>query len=115
MALPGDTGPLPPPLSQPKSRWTPVRWAELPGFTEDALHEAWNAWIKSCERPVAPFTALCSEVRQLSIASGEEQRAWMMARLQPYRVESHSRAHCKVFYKGQFDYCCWQSAQLRLH
>lgn len=88
MALPGDTGPLPPPLSQPKSRWTPVRWAELPGFTEDALHEAWNAWIKSCERPVAPFTALCSEVRQLSIASGDEQRAWMMARLQPYRVEA---------------------------
>ena len=88
VALPGDTGPLPPPLSQPKSRWTPVRWAELPGFTEDALHEAWNAWIKSCERPVAPFTALCSEVRQLSIASGDEQRAWMMARLQPYRVET---------------------------
>ena len=88
LALPGDTGPLPPPLSQPKSRWTPVRWVELPGFTEDALHEAWNAWIKSCERPVAPFTALCSEVRQLSIASGDEQRAWMMARLQPYRVET---------------------------
>ena len=88
LALPGDTGPLPPPLSQPKSRWTPVRWAELPGFTEDALHEAWNAWIKSCERPVAPFTALCSEVRQLSIASADEQRAWMMARLQPYRVET---------------------------
>lgn len=88
LALPGDTGPLPPPRSQPKSRWTPVRWAELPGFTEDALHEAWNAWIKSCERPVAPFTALCSEVRQLSIASGDEQRAWMMARLQPYRVET---------------------------
>ena len=88
VALPGDTGPLPPPLSQPKSRWTPVRWAERPGFTEDALHEAWNAWIKSCERPVAPFTALCSEVRQLSIASADEQRAWMMARLQPYRVET---------------------------
>ncbi|WP_338796555.1 MltA domain-containing protein [Acidovorax sp. DW039] len=87
-AVPGDTGPLPPPLAQPKSRWTPVRWAELPGFGDDALHEAWNAWIKSCERPVAPFTALCSEVRQLSIATADEQRAWMVARLQPYRVEA---------------------------
>ncbi len=87
-AVPGDTGPLPPPMAQPKSRWTPVRWAELPGFADDALHEAWNAWIKSCERPVAPFTALCSEVRQLSIATGDEQRAWMVARLQPYRVEA---------------------------
>ena len=88
VTLPGDTGPLPPPIAQPKSRWVPVRWAELPGFTEDALHEAWNAWIKSCERPVAPFATLCSEVRQLSIATAEEQRAWLIAKLQPYRVEA---------------------------
>ncbi|MDP3231056.1 MAG: MltA domain-containing protein [Acidovorax sp.] len=87
--LPGDTGPLPPPLSQPKSRWIAVRWGELPGFTNDALHEAWNAWIISCERPAPPFTALCSEVRQLSIATAEEQRAWLMSRLQPYRIEAH--------------------------
>ena len=88
-ALPGDTGPLPPPIAQPKSRWVPVRWAELPGFTQDALHEAWNAWMKSCERPAAPFTALCNEVRQLSIATADEQRAWLIGRLQPYRVEAH--------------------------
>ena len=87
--LPGDTGPLPPPMSQPKSRWIPVRWAELPGFAEDRLHEAWNAWIKSCERPQPPFTALCNEVRQLSIATPDEQRAWLIARLQPYRIEAH--------------------------
>ena len=68
-----------------------MRWAELPGFTEDALHEAWNAWIKSCERPQPPFTALCSDVRQLSIATGAEQRAWLVARLQPYRIESPRR------------------------
>ena len=86
--LPGDTGPLPPPLAQPKSRWVPVRWAELPGFADDALHEAWNAWLKSCERPAPPFTTLCSEVRPLSIASSDEQRAWLIARLQPYRVEA---------------------------
>ncbi|WP_422844547.1 murein transglycosylase A [Acidovorax sp. M2(2025)] len=86
--VPGDTGPLPAPMAQAKSRWVPVRWAELPGFADDALHEAWNAWIKSCERPVAPFAALCGEVRQLSIATPEEQRAWLVARLQPYRIES---------------------------
>ena len=88
VVLPGDTGPLPPPMAQAKSRWIPVRWAELPGFTQDALHEAWNAWIKSCERPQPPFTALCGEVRQLSIATADEQRAWLIARLQPYRIES---------------------------
>jgi membrane-bound lytic murein transglycosylase A len=86
--LPGDSGPLPPPLAQPGSRWQPVRWAELPGFRDDALHDAWNAWLKSCERPGPAFARLCGEVRRLSIGSPEEQRAWMMQRLQPYRVES---------------------------
>ena len=91
-ALPGsrpdDTGLLPPPLSQGKSRWVPVRWTELPGFEEDQLSEAWNAWLKSCERPGPTFAPLCSEVRRLSIATGQQQRDWMVSRLQPYRIET---------------------------
>lgn len=87
-ARPDDAGPLPPVRLQGKSRWVPVRWAELPGFEEDALFEAWNAWIKSCERPGLVFAPLCGDVRRLSIATPQEQRAWMVARLQPYRVES---------------------------
>jgi len=71
-----------------KSRWVAVRWSELPGFEDDALFEAWNAWIKSCERPGPAFAPLCGEVRRLSIASSQEQRDWMALRLQPYRVES---------------------------
>jgi membrane-bound lytic murein transglycosylase A len=59
----------------------------VPGFGTDALHEAWNAWIRSCERPLPPHAALCPEVRRLSIATPEEQQAWMVQRLQPYRVE----------------------------
>jgi membrane-bound lytic murein transglycosylase A len=82
-----DVAPLPPARQLGKSRWVPVRWAELPGFSDDALHEAWNAWIKSCERPGAAFAPLCPEVRVLSLASGAQQRAWMVQRLQPYRVE----------------------------
>ena len=65
----------------------PVRWSELPGWNEDALHEAWSAWIRSCERPGAVFAALCPEIRLLSLASADEQRRWMLRRLQPYRVE----------------------------
>ncbi|MDD5334228.1 MAG: MltA domain-containing protein [Rhodoferax sp.] len=79
---------LPAPILQSKSRWTAVRWAELPGFEEDALHEAWNAWLKSCERPGPVFAPLCAEVRRLSIGELAEQRAWLMARLQPYQVEA---------------------------
>lgn len=78
-------------LSNTRSQWVRVDWAELPGFNEDTLAPAWNAWIKSCERPVslpAPLLALCSEVRALSIASQEEQQAWLQERLTPYRVES---------------------------
>jgi len=86
-AVPGDDGPLPPALTQGKSRWVPVRWRELPGLEADALHEAWNAWIRSCERPSATFAALCPQVRQLAIGTREEQQAWMMRALQPYRVE----------------------------
>ncbi|RYY68614.1 MAG: transglycosylase, partial [Comamonadaceae bacterium] len=86
--LPGDAGALPAPVVQGRSRWLPVRWAELPGFADDALHEAWNAWLKSCERPGPAFAALCPEVRRLSIATPAEQRAWMVQWLQPYRVEA---------------------------
>jgi membrane-bound lytic murein transglycosylase A len=86
-AGPEDFAPLPPAIVQAKSRWQPVRWSELPGFDADALHEAWNAWLKSCERPSRPLAAVCPEVRRLSIASADEQRSWMMRRLQPYRVE----------------------------
>ena len=105
-ALPADAGPLPPDLRQPKTRWVAVRWAELPGFEADALHEAWNAWLKSCERPGPVFAALCSEVRRLSLGDGPAQRAWMMMRLQPYRVESHAGDYeglLTAYYEPQLD------------
>jgi membrane-bound lytic murein transglycosylase A len=88
-ASPSDVqgAPLPPAIVQGRSRWQAVRWSELPGFTDDALDDAWNGWLKSCERPGAVFAALCPEVRQLSIGSPQAQRSWMMLRLQPYRVE----------------------------
>ncbi len=89
---PDDSAPLPPAIQQSKSRWVPVRWADLPGFADDPLHEAWNAWLKSCERPGPVFAPLCAEVRRLSIAGDAEQRAWIQQRLQPYRVEPLSGA-----------------------
>jgi len=76
-----------PVLLRGKSRWVPVMWNELPGFEQDELFEAWNAWLKSCERPGPVFAPLCPELRRLSIGDASEQRAWMQARLQPYRVE----------------------------
>lgn len=83
-----DTAELPAVQQRPKSRWVPVRWRELPGLTEDTLFEAWNAWIRGCERPLPGFALLCVEVRQLSIADEDAQRQWLVKRFQPYRVES---------------------------
>lgn len=77
-------------IQQPNARWTAVTWAEIPGWSDDRLFEAWNAWLKSCEKPAPVWMALCPQVRRLSIASEDEQRQWMVAHLQPYRVESPS-------------------------
>jgi membrane-bound lytic murein transglycosylase A len=85
---PRDLGPLTGSLAHPKSRWVPVGWSELPGFGEDPLHEAWIALLANCSRPNAAFAPLCRDVRQLTIATPEEQRQWMTDRLQPYRVEA---------------------------
>ena len=74
--------------NHPASRWVAVDWSALPGWGQDTLHEAWNAWLRSCERPAPAFAPLCAEVRRLSIGSQDEQRQWMEARLQPYRVEA---------------------------
>jgi membrane-bound lytic murein transglycosylase A len=75
-------------LVRGKSRWVPVAWSDLAGLCDDALFEAWNAWLKSCQRPAPPYAALCSEVRLLSIADASAQRDWLQQRLRPYRVES---------------------------
>ena len=81
--------PLPPPISQAKSRWVAVAWHELPGFEQDTLPEAWPAWLRSCERPTQVWQALCPELRRLNEASPAARREWLREKLQPYRVESH--------------------------
>ena len=88
IASPQDSGPLPPVITQAKSRWVPVHWSHLPGLETDAVHEAWPAWLQSCQRPTKAWAALCPEVQRLSNASTLMQRHWIRQNLQPYRVES---------------------------
>lgn len=76
-------------MTQAKSRWIPVPWSELPGFEQDALHEAWPAWLRSCEKPTPVWRPLCPQLRQLSGASLATQQAFLRERLQAYRIESH--------------------------
>ena len=76
-------------MRQAKSQWVPVAWSELPAFEQDPLHEAWPAWLRSCERPTPAWRSLCPELQQLASASPSARRDFVRARLQPYRVESH--------------------------
>jgi len=71
-----------------RSRWVPVPWSDLPGWQNDDLHDAWNAWLQNCMSPGPLFSLLCRDVRQLILSSDDELRLWMMAHLQPYRIES---------------------------
>ena len=86
-----DTPTLPPVITQAQSRWVPVPWSELPGVEADAVHEAWPAWLQSCQRPTKPWAQLCPEVQQLARDSVQAQRSWIRQKLQPYRVESHDQ------------------------
>ncbi|MDO9133441.1 murein transglycosylase A [Hydrogenophaga sp.] len=86
VTAPVDAGALPPAIQRGKSRWTPVNWSELPGWGQDSLFEAWNAWVRGCERPAPGQAPACAELRQLAIGTPAEQQAWVMRRFQPYRV-----------------------------
>ena len=81
-----DSGPLPPDLQRNGSRWTAVRWTDLPGWGQDELFEAWNAWVRGCERPAPQQADLCAQARPLAIGTPDQQRAWIEQRFQPYRV-----------------------------
>jgi membrane-bound lytic murein transglycosylase A len=65
-----------------------VGWEQLPGWQADRVAEAWPALQRSCERPAPGWAALCAEARQAQPADDAATRAWLMQRLQPYRVES---------------------------
>jgi membrane-bound lytic murein transglycosylase A len=92
--------PTEPPITTPRagsvireqSRWVPVAWHELPGWSTDAPKAAWPALLQSCQRPAAAWTALCAKAPGKPPRDDTEMRAWLMQNLQPYRVESHDGA-----------------------
>ncbi|MEO6407329.1 MAG: MltA domain-containing protein [Burkholderiaceae bacterium] len=78
------------PLQRGRSRWVPVRWTDLPGWSADRSAELWPALLRSCERPAAGWAALCAQARRagIELLSDEATRTWLAQRLQPFRVES---------------------------
>jgi membrane-bound lytic murein transglycosylase A len=109
--LAGSPG-TPSPQQSYRSRWVAVPWRDVPGWQNDKLQDAWNAWLQNCERPGPLFAPLCKDVRQLMLGSDDDRRLWMMANLQPYRVESLEGAADGLltsYYEPLFD----ASAQMR--
>jgi len=89
-----DDGVAPPAIERVRSRWIPVAWSELPGWRSDRAAEFWPAFLRSCERPVAGWLALCAEARRSGPDPGAGDagvRDWLQQRLQPHRVESLER------------------------
>lgn len=81
----------PPTTIHPNSRWIAASWDDLTGAFEDDPREAVSAWLASCARPqpasTSPWRKVCSELSAIKNADSEVIRIWMMARLQPYRIE----------------------------
>jgi membrane-bound lytic murein transglycosylase A len=102
----------PSPQQSYRSRWVAASWSEVPGWQNDPLQDAWNAWLQNCVRPGPLFAPLCQDVRQLMLGSDADRRLWMMSRLQPYRVETLDGATDGLltsYYEPLFD----ASAQMR--
>lgn len=78
--------PLPAPIARARSLWQPVTWDTLPGLHQDEWHQAWHAWVRSCERPPAVWQTICRDLRPQLLGSPATQLAWMVRNLQPYRV-----------------------------
>lgn len=110
-SLAGTPG-TPSPHQSYRSRWVAASWSDVPGWQNDTLQDAWNAWLQNCERPGPLFATLCKDVRQLMLGSDDDRRLWMMSHLQPYRVEALDGAVDGLltsYYEPLFD----ASAQMR--
>jgi membrane-bound lytic murein transglycosylase A len=98
----------PSPQNNIRSKWIAADWQDLPGWDQDDLSDAWNAWLHNCERPGPLFGVLCNDVRQLTLSSDDDRRIWMMAHLRPYRLESfdgQDKGLLTSYYEPVFDAC----------
>ena len=75
-------------IQMQSSRWIPAAWADLPGWQEDSIGEAWQAWVQSCSQFSALWVNQCGQILHLVNASETVKRQWMYDHLQPYHIKS---------------------------
>lgn len=92
-------------ILRPRSRWVPVRWADLPGWDADRSSEFWPAFVRGCDRPAPGWRAVCDEARAAITPqfSDEAARQWLEQRLQPFRVEATEGGAREGLMTGYFE------------
>ena len=93
------------PIVRARARWVPVPFADLPGWEQDRIEEAWPALRQGCVRPPPAWAALC---RELPATAGNGNgdaslRAWLQQRLQAYRIEPLDGAPAEGLLTGYFE------------
>jgi membrane-bound lytic murein transglycosylase A len=83
------SGPAPTVLTRGNTRWVSAQWSELPGFGLDRSTEVWPALQAGCTRPAVGWSELCARaLLEPPPTSDTDARRWLMARLDPWRVEA---------------------------
>lgn len=86
--------PAPTPAPAPVARpiLVPVDWRELPGWTDDAIAEAWPAFLQSCNglanKP--DWSAVCASARAMGAPDALAIRNFFESRFVPNRVTTTS-------------------------
>jgi membrane-bound lytic murein transglycosylase A len=79
-------------ISQAKSRWVSAQFADLPGWGQDNLSQAWAAILAGCARAQGAWVRLCPQARALALADDAQRQAWIEAHFVPHRVEDFGGA-----------------------
>jgi membrane-bound lytic murein transglycosylase A len=75
-------------VTHTSARWVRTDWRALPGWESDTTAEVWPALLRSCERPALQWVSVCEQAKAAPAMDDAGVRAWLLARLQPWRVES---------------------------
>lgn len=69
-------------------RYESARWSQLPGWQADQAHEAWGAFLQSCNTKRLPTALLsaCAAASPMTVASPEQARSFFESRFKPYRI-----------------------------
>lgn len=96
--LHGCVTPPQPPAAGPSVatvHFEPAHWSQLIGWQTDQAHEAWAAFLQTCNagNSTTALQNVCVAARPLAVSNPEQARAFFEAYFTPYRIvrnESHT-------------------------